>query len=438
LEHAQEKMTSRLISLFVSPAFPVVTASRFTYAMQALNRVIAGKAVRRILPRAFGKASSNEAPSTVAANVAEFGAGASDMLDQHRSRLGTVGRWLNDPASDWQVPICHVCCQINQDFEYEFFPKKGEGNLKLSKLLDRFASPVLVCLGKYHAALKDFHFRLDGPWKLLGVLGFVPSHPGMRSYARSQLLPLAVKVKFFFDIKYSNLPFSLFRVISTQWSAEEALSVLTELEQSKECCLPVFARHFKKQFGTTAEMQSPLGRMTLQAWADSRVFQTLSSEMGHDTERKALYAASAPGRAWHHHARSTILQQKRLVHMARNGRDPLQPMPPKKRRLQDARDAAQPWRNMLPDMDGLPQSGHGLTWQDVHRSSSVPVLQDQPSDAAADPCSEEGLVQQGVAPQGPAQGASVRQSGHGGSVQMTFLNGQLQARKQTLGRTLTA
>lgn len=298
----QEKATVKLINLLIGPSFPIVSVSRFTCSLQALGRVLMGRAVRRIVPRAFatmGGFDSGTVTSTPSADIAEFGSVDLDMMEQKKSRQNTVAKWLCDPASDFALPICHVCCRIIQDFEFEFFPEARGGTLmKLEELVDRFSSPILKCLSNLHTALAEFNFRSGGPWRLLGCMGIGRPTGAMRAFARKQLLPLVAGISHKVDVKYSSFPCVLIRAISEQWSAQEASETLTALVDAKDCCLPVFARHFRQQFPTVLAMESPLGRQTLHLWAEAKGFQTLECERGHASERKMLAAASAPGEAW--------------------------------------------------------------------------------------------------------------------------------------------
>lgn len=51
LSEAKEKTTVCLINLFATPAFPIVTTSRFTYVLKGLSKVICGRACKDILSR---------------------------------------------------------------------------------------------------------------------------------------------------------------------------------------------------------------------------------------------------------------------------------------------------------------------------------------------------------------------------------------------------
>lgn len=445
LEDSKEKMTVRLCNLMITPAFPVVTMSRFTYVLKAMTRIICGLAVRRILPRCFGT-GHEKGPSSIKdmlADVAEFGSGDSDLTKQHHGRIHSVGKWLNDRRTVWELPITFITTGIVSDFEYSIIPDKDAGTpLKTADMLDRFNSPLQKCLTKL-ADLLQMHFRRDGGWRLLGLLGFAKSTSDMRSLARSQILSLSAGVCYHFDDKYSELPWLFFRVVSEQWSVEEAGAVLDSVEHGGACCLPVFARHFKRLYDTRAKMESRAARGTLESWIASQAFQTLDSERGHASERASLHAASAPGRTFHHHARQDVLGQLRQLHRANGGLDPAgAPVSRNKQHQGGPKAVHDPFGDSLPlQVLGVPV-GTFAEWRDVN-SGVLPQLEDVRHHAHALQDGPSGVTAAGVAADvgqiggGAPLGKTVVHSGQGGSIKMTFANSHFQARKLALGRTMT-
>lgn len=112
-----------------------------------------------------------------------------------------------------------------------------------------------------------------------------------------------------FDLKYSAWPYPLLCLVQADYTEEEREHVCHRLIEAKECDLHVFARNFRLRFQTLAEMLSPLARSCIFAWDHGKRVHTLRSELSHARERQALAAASAPGRAFSHHARGDLLRQ---------------------------------------------------------------------------------------------------------------------------------
>ena len=111
VEDCREKMVVRLINLFISRAFPIVTMTRFTYVLQGLTRVIAGQACKRILSRSFGSGFEGGPISSKGHHeLAEHGAGEDDFERINKSRTSTLGTWLNDIETEWKTPIIFPCC----------------------------------------------------------------------------------------------------------------------------------------------------------------------------------------------------------------------------------------------------------------------------------------------------------------------------------------
>ena len=436
LREAREKVVVALINVFVTPAFPVVTMSRFTYVLKALTRVIAGKAVKRILPRCLAS-RAYKGPMTMKANVEELGAGAMDWESVQGARLNSLGLWLNDPESDWEVPLTFVCTSIVSSFEYRFFPDyNGKEPVKADDLLDRFNGPISECLTSLWSALDVWHFRQNGPWRLMGLIGLASSNEKMRRCARSQLLGLSAGITMHFDNKYCDFPWKLHRLVSTQWSNDERRQVVEELQVLPDCCASVFTRHFKMHFATVDDKLSKKAMLSIQTWLRGKVWQTLTAERGHAAERAALAAASAPGRTWHHHARADVLRQRHELHKGSYGVDASSPAQWETQTgpLQVIDD---PWkRPSLMAMDtGQVEHGGMMVFCDVPKNVAVPALEDQR------PQGLQALDDRArpVAWQAKDEALAVQPSGRGGNILQTFVNSRMHAKKESVGkRSLTA
>lgn len=434
VEDAREKLTVRLINVFVSPAFPVPTMSRFTYMLKALTRLIAGFASKQIFSRSFGKRSAAAAVQHEHANVGEVGARDSDMYTINNLRVRTVGEWLAKPSSAWEMPLTFICFVTVSKFEYWLFPDKDATKAPtVSEMLDRFGSPLAVCMTALWNLLSVWHFGPGRPWQLMGFLGFdsASSHEQMRRYARREVLVLAAGMKLHFDNKYSRFPWRLNRLLSDQWSEHEKQEVRRDMCNPlvlRPCCGSSFVRHMQRLFPTPESLNSRRATCVLQAWRAGKAFETLTSEMAHASSRKALHASNAPGRSFHHHARVDVISQRRVVHLAGHGDNPSVARSPK---VQPSRAEVQPgpWRQLMPGRD-FDDCDDAVQWADV---IGLPQLLDDPrgplalmnvadADVAAPPDQPVALAQ--------------RASGRGGSSFMTFMNSRMRAKRAALGRRL--
>ena len=239
-------------------------------------------------------------------------------------------------------------------------------------------------------------------------------------------------------------------LVQADYTEEEREHVCHKLIEPKECDLHVFARNFRLRFQTLAEMFSPLARSCIFAWDHGKRVHTLRSELSHARERQALSAASAPGRAFSHHARGDVLRQFLDRHTGAKGSDPRRARRPDadadlRHLLDDSRCVASPLLAcgcgpMLPRIVGAalaPEQGFALS--DVVRGDAparhghLEAICDQPPAPLAKvgaPLPRQ--VLDGNAPPAPGR------SRVGGNPRMTLANSKRKAWKAALGRTLTA
>ena len=128
---------------------------------------------------------------------------------------------------------------------------------------------------------------------------------------------------FFFDMKYSEFPYLHHVQVDDSFTQDEQEEVDQQLEDARECDLPIFSRLFRRRFPSVFAMRQKLAKHTLKTWAKGKKFHTHKSERGHAVERHELSAAQAPGQAFHHHGRKNYLGKVRTMHISSNGRDPL-------------------------------------------------------------------------------------------------------------------
>lgn len=339
--------------------------------------------------------------------------------------------WLASPTLEWELPIVFICNKHMSALEYVFFRPKDEGKpFSLGELLDRNDSPLDSCQQGLYLFLQVWHTRSDGPWRLLGLLGLGHSTEQTRSYARSKVLALAGGMFLHFEAKYAGFPWKLCRLVSEQWTTEEKSEVIDDLMNIRECCAPVFLRHFPRVFNDRPALESSLARNVISLWAASKGLHTMTSERGHAAERAALAAASAPGQAFRHHSRKDVLRQRRLVHLANGGADPCKPPPTATGRRDcksGGRGALVPIapQSLLPPGRGIDLSSM-LGWPDI-TAGAAPPLEDVPHEQALAHAA-------GLARRRQHREAKRHRSGKGGSVQQMYTNSCMAAAKLAKGR----
>lgn len=145
---------------------------------------------------------------------------------------------------------------------------------------------------------------------------------GRRIYSlHGQALQLSVGIGMYLDIVLAAQA-RLNKLVDGKHSLEEQVAACQEVLDAPACDLTIFERLYRRRFQSVAAMMSDFGRAVLKMRIRLKKTHTLTSELAHSRERKALAAANAPGRAFHHHARQDVLQKVRTRHMLANGEDP--------------------------------------------------------------------------------------------------------------------
>lgn len=145
---------------------------------------------------------------------------------------------------------------------------------------------------------------------------------GRRIYSlHGQALQLSVGIGMYLDIVLSAQA-RLDKLVDGKHSLEEQAAACQEVLDAPACDLTIFERLYRRRFRSVESMMSDFSRAFLKLRIRLKKTHTLTSELAHSRERKALAAANAPGRAFHHHARQDVLQQVRTRHLLANGEDP--------------------------------------------------------------------------------------------------------------------
>eukprot|EP00959_Pyramimonas_sp_CCMP1952_P354459 7425406-Pyramimonas_sp.AAC.1 len=186
------------------------------------------------------------------------------------SRASTVGRWLHDPRTLPRLGILFITTQVMSKFEYNFM-RPGD-DMMLPEFLDRFESPMKICLCSLARLLKTWHFRGDSPWNLMGLLGVFNVGEPMRRFARRQVLLFSAGMAHHCDMKYSSLEFRLQRLTSDQWSADEKAEVRKAFCDALPCCLSLFGRGLKARFPREHQLESGVADIAIYNWVVSKGF----------------------------------------------------------------------------------------------------------------------------------------------------------------------
>jgi hypothetical protein len=132
---------------------------------------------------------------------------------------------------------------------------------------------------------------------------------------------LSVGIGMYLDIVLSAQA-RLDKLVDGKHSLEEQAAACQEVLDASACDLTIFERLYRRRFRSVESMMSNFSRAFLKLRMRLKKTHTLTSELAHSRERKALAAANAPGRAFHHHARQDVLQQVLTRHLHANGEDP--------------------------------------------------------------------------------------------------------------------
>lgn len=464
-EQAAEKATTAHVNFFASAAIEDVSMARFKNVAKVRKKLVLGMANDRLYLSALRFASARvvdpsapmvpEIPKPADAEPEEAGADEGALVHTHRTRCARLCQWLSSREFYFRLPIGEVVQSFIEKLEYAVFGRDRK-SVDLGRMLDVDSSPIGECLGSYWELLNVWEARKDGVWRVLVLSGWTDfKAQDVRLKARGEVLHLAAGVHLHFDLKYSSLPYSLFRLMSPKVDESVKRQLCEHLRLALPCNVPLFAAGFRQRFPLESDMMSPAALAVLEGWSAQKDFSTKASEMGHASERRALSSSGAPGKSFLHHARRDILQRSRTDHIARSGKDPLAKLPMRRagsgkppQSCLEAPVAPDPFEEVLPgetlqsvvdravsaealqQIAGLPGPQRHAALPHPRGGALPPALPPPPPPAphiASSSSAAIAVVASGVSasPGGAASSSSPprrKASGSGGSIYQTHLN----------------
>lgn len=464
-----EKIAVAHINTFCSATFDLVSLSRFTSVAKSRKKLILGLMNERMFisaasfcaRRVVGGGENPSVPTVSAADnrPEEIGSGVDDAHITHRTRLGRLAQWFNSRGFLYSLPIAEATESIIDKMQYDLFGFDGKSIDPLEFCSEH--SPIGAALDALWGLASSWECDRNGPWQVLVLSGWRDfSSQDVRMLARSHCLGLSAELDQRFDRKFSNLPWALAKLVRSDVSQADKTAVCQGIIAALDCQLPVFVKAFRQRFPALPEMLSPHAEGVIKVWLAGKRLSTKSSELGHASERRALAAASAPGRSFIPHARRDLMRKHRLSHIARHGADPIAevrirggaPCKPVVRIAPGILEERLP-REVLEDSQAIEDEGPQDILKDV---AHVPLRAVVPSPAPAAvaalagsaagdlvPLSVQAPGQQSLpAPPAPpvqtsTSGGQTR-SGRGGSIYLVHLNEcRRQAKLACGGRKLT-
>jgi hypothetical protein len=259
-------------------------------------------------------------------DIAQLGAGDGDMSDIHKSRINLTVQWMSDASTDYILPCMETVCGKLDDIEYDWFGQNKTGGVTLGQFLDRDTSPITNMMYAMLELGSRFVPEADGPWSLLANCSranFMDER--VKLSARQMIVLVACGLHVHYDIKYSEMPYPLTRVLNPQFSESEIDLVFDNLLAARDCDIGMFAKGFRNNFQTKESMKSLLARAVIRMFEKIKKFTTHASERGHAQERNLL-ASTGTGKAFAHHVRVDYLLKAKKRHMGANGFDPCKPV----------------------------------------------------------------------------------------------------------------
>jgi hypothetical protein len=319
-DETHEKLVNAHINFFCSSALEKVTLSRNTHVEKARKRLLIGMMnVRFFLSAAAFAAKRMADPGSMAVPTLEVkldlrpeevGAGDADRQLTTRVRCQRMVQWFSSPQFHYVLPVMEACDHHLHALEYSLFGHDRR-SATVPEFLSRRSSPIGQGLsGLWAMMTADFDGRKDGPWRLLAFTGWKDyASSEVRRCARRHLLLLSAGLVVHFDRKFSSTPWSLHRLISDEWGAEDKAAVCQSMIGARPCNVPEFCKQFAHEFPTQDQMLSAAARSVVKVWEEGKRMSTKLSEIGHATERRQLFAAAAPGRAFAKHSRADFLHR---------------------------------------------------------------------------------------------------------------------------------
>lgn len=178
---ARSKTAAAAVNLFVSSGFAVGSLSRFTHTSMALNKLIAGRVCKRLLPRVlqFGRLFA-ELNNPEAKAAEEIGSGLADMAQTTSARKKSISKWIVDDSTQYLLLGLKIVTADIDNLQYRLFGydnlgRKDEINktvsLTITSLTDPVASPFVEIQSAMARLLTEWSPSRSGPWFLLPMCG---------------------------------------------------------------------------------------------------------------------------------------------------------------------------------------------------------------------------------------------------------------------------
>ena len=206
---SKSKTTVVCVNLFASSGFEVGSLARFTHTNMVINKLIAGIAAKRIVPKAFQfgnrgsrRASAVPAIKDITCAAEELGAGIDDMQKSSAVRKGRLAHWIRCDVTRFTLPMLKTTSAKMDDFQYKLFGEIDKSRMDLNgsqrtlkllitDLVHSEKSPIVDVLAHMATLLTSWVPTRDGPWFLLPMCGINNfDNLEMRFAARRQVMEI--------------------------------------------------------------------------------------------------------------------------------------------------------------------------------------------------------------------------------------------------------
>lgn len=326
----KEKLFCTVRSLLLGNQDAQVCESRWTHLLPALKKSLVRKLLQNWGVQSLDTlAGSTQIPHDGVHDVDADAFLGSLMAEMNGIRIDRVKKYFADSKTWMELAILVPILDISDDMLY--FMLGGQDRIKPpGKLLDmvkRSGSMIGITLQKLFGLLSnwctDDPCRI--PWCLLDAVQAPIHDAAFKKFARGQVLKAASIWSRRYENKFGSLPYSLYTLNSSEYSNAEKDAFITELRDSKRCCLDPFTYGLLLLFPSADGLRSQNCKDVVNAFLHASRLSTDWSER-QNAEITATRCIRGPGRDFESAARSLVVKQARVVHMTGGGDDPLKPI----------------------------------------------------------------------------------------------------------------
>ena len=233
-EMTQDRVAVALINFHCGSALDQVTLGKFTNVSKLRKRLIVAMQSDSLFLSAANFACQKSADPHKpcvpqlpgATSTAEFGSGDKDVYEQQRTRCSLLTRWWGEKAFFYRIPVTEVCLDLVERFQVAFFGHDGSV-ISCFDFLDRFRSPIGLCLQGMWVLLSNFKPGSAEPWRVLWLSGWRDyTLAELRLCARGQLVGLSCSMGEQYDWRCSEEPWSMIRLVGVLWTDAEKETVV--------------------------------------------------------------------------------------------------------------------------------------------------------------------------------------------------------------------